>query len=195
MDYCTLGEVRTELVKQGTSVIDDNAIVERIPRATALIDQHCKYLLPNGMRAFDDEYVTDELRFGEAVLVNSQNDLCMTVAKGACQSVQSLQYSLDMVNWQPVSGVPLTDGYSVTVIGSGLPRFGRLFIKISYRGGYSRLPDALVYAAARWTAFLYHKREAPFETIAFPDIGQVSIPSNVPSDILDSLTNFIRRRP
>ena len=195
MDYCTLGEVRTELVKQGTSVIDDNAIVERIPRATALIDQHCKYLLPNGMRAFDDEVVTDELRYGEAVLVNSANDLCLTVSKGACQSVQSVQYSLDMQAWKPVPGVSIVDGYSITVVGAMLPRFGRLFVKVSYRGGYQRLPDAIVYAAARWTAFLYHKREAPFETIMFPDTGQVSIPSNVPSDITDSLQMFIRRRP
>ena len=196
MDYCTLEEVRTELVKQGASAVDDNAIVERIPRACAELDRLCKYPPRAGWRAFDDQLVTDEIRRGAQVKSADDGALLVTVAKGYCQSVSGAACSSDLKTWHtlPLDQLDISN-YDLTFLNVFAPRSGRLFAKLSYRGGFAVLPDDLIQCAVRITAFLYHKREAPFEVTAFPDVGQIVVPSAVPSDVIQALSAFKRVTP
>lgn len=196
MDYCTLEEVRTELVKQGATAVDDNAIVERIPRACAVLDRTCRHILTGNRRAFSDEAVSGEIRRGAQVVSGDDGALTVTVAKGYCQSVTSAEYSTDLKTWRALSLDQLDiDGYTLTFLDVSAPRNGRLFVRLSYQGGYAVLPDDLVHCAVRLTAFLYHKREAPFEVTAFPDVGQIVVPSAMPSDIVQNLQPYKRVRP
>lgn len=196
MSYCTVEEVRTELAKQSTSSVDDNAITERIPRACAILDRACKHVLPGNQLAFADEAIAGEVRRGQQVISERDGALSVTVAKGYCQDVTSAEYSTDLKTW---SALPLDqmdiNGYVVTFLSVNAPRNGRLFVRLSYQGGYAVLPDDLVHCAARLTAFLYHKRESPFEVTAFPDVGQIVVPSAMPSDIVQDLKPYIRIRP
>jgi hypothetical protein len=196
VDYCTLEEARTELVKQGASAIDDNAIAERIPRACARVDRVCRHMLPGGRRAFDDEAITGEIRRAPQVVSADDGALVVTTSKGYCQFVTSAEYSTDLKTW---TALPLDQldiaGYVLTFLNVNAPRTGRLFTRLSYQGGYAVLPDDIILSAARMTAFMYHKREAPFEVTAFPDVGQIVVPSATPSDIVQALSPYERVRP
>lgn len=197
-DYCTLEEVYAELIKQGNGAADKDAIMERLPRASRLVDELCGYHFDGPRRAFDYEVVTNEIRRGEHVQINHDGDLLVSVAKGYCQSLSAAAYSTDRKTWITLdtSAVDI-DRYVLTFIDPAVAaaRGTRLFVRLSYTGGYSVLPESLVHAATRYCAFLYHKREAPFEVTAFPDVGQISIPSSVPGDVAQMLTPFKRVRP
>jgi hypothetical protein len=195
VSYCTVEEVRTELAKLGASSVDDNAIVERIPRACALLDRACKHVLA-GRLAFTDEAIAGEIRRAPQVVSEADGALVVTVAKGYCQAVTSAEYSTDLKTWTALQLSQMDiNGYVVAFLGANAPRNGRLFARLSYQGGYAVLPDDLVHSAARITAFLYHKREAPFEVTAFPDVGQIVVPSAMPSDIVQALSPYKRVRP
>jgi hypothetical protein len=192
-DYCTLEEVRAELVKQGTAQVDDNAIGERIPRVTGLINGHLGH-------SFDDETIANEMRRGEQVILGADGVLQISVSKGHCRSVTSASVSNDARNWHVLDlSALLIDGYVLHFVDVSSPiSRGRLFARLGYVGGcVANDPrmSVLNYAACRWTAFLYHKREAPFEVIAYPDLGQVNVPSGVPSDIRQALDPLVRVRP
>ena len=193
-DYCTLAQVREELVKQGTGSVDDAAITARIPRVTALINAKCRH-------SFDQETIVAEQRRGVEVIVDHDGDLQITVSKGYCQSVSAATVSGDLMAWQALDVAKCDiDGYVLTFINQpiSLARNGKRFARISYVGGYATGAhelDLLAQAACRWTAFAYMKRQAPFEVIAYPDMGQVSVPSVAPGDVMEMLETFIRRRP
>ncbi len=195
-DYCTLAMVRTELAKAGTAKIDDAAISERIPRVTGLINTWCEH-------SFDDETVTNELRSGDQVLLSPDNELIVSARKGNVRSVTSLTVSMDFRQWTALDLTrtyieqtgPLAYIIHVVQPDAGLVRGARLYARVSYAGGFAPIPDTLAGVASRWTAFLYMKRQAPFEITAFPDVGQVAIPSAVPSDIVQALRPWVRVRP
>lgn len=193
-DYCTLAEVRDELVKQGSSAMDDSAIVARIPRATAWVNAFCRH-------SFDQETVVDERRRGDQVMLTHDGMLTVSVGKGYCQSVSAAATSADLAAWEAVDVSALDiDRYVVTFARPpALARRDRpLFARINYVGGYpAAAPEmALVkQAACRLAAFMYMKRQAPFEVTAFPDVGQISIPSAMPSDVAQVLAPLVRWRP
>lgn len=196
MDYCTLEEVRTELVKQGATAVDDNAIVERIPRACAVLDRTCRHILSGGRRAFSDESVTSEIRRGSQMASADDGALVVTVAKGYCQSVTSAEYSTDLKVWHalPLDQLDI-DQYTLTFLDVDAPRNVRLFARLSYQGGYAVLPDDLVYCAVRIAAFMYHEREAPFGVIAFPEAGQVVVNGVAQGNVLKDLKPYMRVTP
>ena len=195
-DYCTLSHVRTELAKVGVAQIDNDAISERIPRVTALINSYCEH-------SFDDETILNELRTGEQALLSPDGELLISVRKGNCRSVQACMVSQDFITWTPLDTSRLyiepcgPIAYVVHFVQPdvGIYRGARTFARISYVGGFNPLPEDLVGIASRWTAFLYQKRQAPFEITAFPNVGEISIPSAIPSDIVQNMKPWKRSRP
>jgi len=200
-DYCTLAQARVELAKVGVATIDDAAISERILRVTALINNYCGH-------SFNDETILSELRSGDAVLLTPDGELIVSVRKGNCRSVQACSVSSDFVSWDgldttamyidqsgPVAYVAHFVQPNVGALGGRGARGNRVYARISYVGGFSPIPDDLVGIASRWTAFLFMKRQAPFEITAFPNVGQVSIPSAIPGDIVQNLIPYKRVRP
>jgi len=193
-NYCTSEEVRTELSKQSTSGIENSAIEERIPRACAALDSHCRH-------SFYDEAIVDEVRRGDQVLLNRDGVLIVSVSKGHCQSVSAVSVSQDFRTWTALDMTAmLIDRYLLHFIGVTAPldRSRPIYAKVSYQGGFASADPrmgVIRQAAVRWTAFMYMKRDAPFEVTAFPEVGQVSVPSATPSDVVESLIPFVRRRP
>lgn len=193
MLYCTQDEVLREIKNQGMSAADLQAIAERIPRACALVDGYCG-------QSFGDEAVQNEVRRGDQVRIDDGGNLRVTSKKANVQSIAIASISNDMRNWTllPLDAVDI-DRYVITFVGANLP-FGRsahLWLRMSYQGGYAAgtLPLAIVNAAVRWTSFLYHKRDAPFDITSFPSVGQVVIPSAIPPDIVQVLQPFVRVTP
>jgi hypothetical protein len=198
-DYCTIEEVRTELAKQGVTQVDEDAIVERIPRSTGLINSYCHH-------SFDDEVVTNEFRAGSQVLMSPDGILTISASKGNVQSITSASVSQDLATWTTLdatkswtSGDTYGGKFVMNFFAPTAPvnRLSPTFARISYRGGFA--PDSsdatvITGIAARWTAFLFLKREAPFDVTAFPAVGQVSVPSAMPSDLAKALVNYVRRR-
>lgn len=195
-DYCTLAQVREELAKQGTSAADDAAITARIPRACAWLDRECRYTPAPGRRAFDDEAVVDEIRRGEHVLVASDGVLSVTVSKAMCQSVSAASFSTDLRTWTALSLAAVDfDRYTLSFLDADVPRAKRLFVKLSYRGGYAVLPDEIVGAASMLAAWLYLRREAPSGTIIYPDAGNVVVQGDLPNSVARMLAAHRRVRP
>jgi len=191
MDYCTLEEVREELVKRGITQTDDDAITERLPRVKALIDTHCGH-------SFDAEAISDEIRSGEQVVIGRDGFARITVAKAKCRSVSAVALSDDLQTWHTlnVARSVITDDYVIMIANTAaVSRGGALFARVSYAGGYEPLPEDLRHVACRWSAFLYHQRSAPFEVQAFQDLGQLSVPTSVPADIKRALAHYRRVRP
>lgn len=191
MDYCTLEEVREELVKRGITQTDDDAITERLPRVKALIDTHCGH-------SFDAEVISDEIRSGEQVVIGRDGFARITVAKAKCRSVSAVALSDDLQTWHTlnVARSVITDDYVIMIANTAaVSRGGALFARVSYAGGYEPLPEDLRHVACRWSAFLYHQRSAPFEVQSFPDLGQMSVPTSVPADIKRALAHYRRVRP
>jgi len=195
MDYCTLAQVREELAKQGTSAADDAAITARIPRACGWLDRECRYTPAPGKRAFDDEAVVGEIRRGEHVQTTADGALVVTVSKAHCQSVSAASWSTDLRTW---TTLPLTqcdiDRYTLTFLDADTPR-GRLYVKLSYQGGYAVLPDEIVGAASMLAAWLYLRREAPSGTIIYPDAGNVVVQGDLPNSVARMLAPHRRVRP
>jgi len=193
MAYCTLEDVQREIKNQSASAADIAAINDRIPRASALIDGHCGH-------SFYNEAVSNEFRRGDQVRIDQNGNLRVTVRKGFVQSVSLASISDDMRLWRvlPLDAVDI-DRYVLTFVGSGFSylRNTPLWIRISYQGGYpdGQLPKEIENAAVRWTSYLFHKRDAPFDITAFPSVGQVSIPSAMPPDIVQVLQKFVRVIP
>lgn len=195
-DYCTLVDVREEIVKLGVTAADDTAISNRIPRATAAINAHCRH-------SFDEATIVNETRRGNQVILTRGGDLQITVSKGFCQSVSALSVSHDLNTWFaiPVTYIDI-DRYTITIPqgadNGALYRRSRLYAKVSYVGGYhvgAGELDLLKQVACRWTAFMYMRREAPFDRIVYANTGQMTIPSPMPADCVEDLEPFVRRRP
>ena len=190
-DFCSLADCREELLKSNIATIDDNAIQERILRVTALINSYCRQWL-------DDRTITDEARRGEQVNYSSEGDLTITVSSALVRSVTAASITSDFISWYPLDVTRIDlDSFKVRFVRPRtIPAIGpRIYAKISYVGGYNPTPLDLRQTAARWVAFSYHKREAPFDTTAFPAVGQVTIPASLPGDIEMMLATYIRRMP
>lgn len=198
-DYCDVPMVKSELANQGATVYDEQAIVERIPRVTQLINAHCQH-------SFHSETITNEIRAsvrGQAHL-HPDGFLLFTVKKGAIQSISSISVSNDLLTYYEITGTSfsslLIDRYEVMVpnLTVGLERNYPLFVKVSYLGGFSSTDPKLYLlqnAACRWTAFSYMKRKSPFDIIAYPSMGQINVPGTVPDDVLSTLNSLKRVRP
>lgn len=195
-EYCTLSQVREELAKQGASATDDAAIAARIPRACAWLDRECGYTPAPGQRAFDEEAIVGEVRRGEHVLTMPDGALSVTVGKAFCQSVSAASYSSDLRTWTLLDLDALDiDRYTLTFLGAPMLRGSRRFVRLSYHGGYTVLPDEIVGAACMLSAWLYLRREAPSGTILYPDAGNVVVQGDLPSSVARLLAGHRRVRP
>ena len=189
-----MADVREALDKDPNAsayAVDDGVINDLIPRASDEIDVICQH-------SFNNEVLTNQTRRGEQVVLAGDGVLEITAPKAIVNSISAASITADMKTWAALN-VTLCDidkyilrFYNVTApIGRG----SRMIARISYDGGYSVIPDRIIQATARLTAFMFMKRRAPFETTAFPQVGQVVIPSQLPPDVLELLQRDMRTRP
>ena len=196
MDFCTLQDVRVELLKAGSSGVDDNAMGARVARVTALINSHCNHWL-------DDRTIVNEVRRGEQVAVSAFGDLVVSASTGNIRTMTGVSWSRDLLTWTALDLTKIgldVDGYVVTCLDSNLvsrsPGGGRgraPFVRLSYVGGYNPVPLDLVQAAARWVAWLFIGREAEFHATGAG--ARAPVAGAVPADVVDALNVYLRRRP
>lgn len=188
--YCTLDECKREALVSNAS--EDAAFSERIPVAKAQIDEFCGH-------SFDAEVITDERRFGAQVVVAADGVIEVTTSKAVCRSVSAASVSVDGITFNALDVERCAiDGYVLRFMGQGAltNRGGRMYARLSYAGGYTDLPAHLRQAAATLVAYWMNRRKAPGgEMTAYPQIGQVSIPTKFPPHVAELLAPLIRRRP
>ncbi len=184
--YCILDDVRRYI---GTSkTVDDALLTDFINRATARIDSHCQ-------RQFAGR---EETRFYDAVRDVDGRVLILD---------DDLLSATSITNGD---GAVLADGVYVFLPLNGLPKWAiRLrassaiawtwrndpegAIAVEGIWGYSEVPPAdIAQAAVRLAAWYYHQTEAPFETQGLPELGVVTVPSDMPPDIKALLAPYQR---
>lgn len=191
--YCTSDQVVAEIKNQAISAEDLAAISERIPRACALIDGHCGH-------SFYDEAIQNEICRGGQVQLDKWGNLRVSVKKAMVQSVALASVTADFRSWTvlPLDALDI-QRHVLEFVQPGLSFRNTvpLWVRISYQGGYAsdKLPKEIENAAVRWTSFLYHKRDAPFDITSFPSVGQISVPSSIPPDIVQLLSRHKRVVP
>lgn len=192
MDFCTLAEVREELIKAGTTTADDTAISNRIPRVTTLINDYCGHWL-------DDRTVTNETRRGDQVLISPYGDLQVTTQGGQIRTLTAASYSTDFKTWITLDVASAdVDFYVANFVNPPINSLGaditslrrsRLYARLSYVGGYNPTPADVNYAATRWVSHLYLQREIT------PGDGRGGGTPALPHDVTEALLPFMRRRP
>ena len=55
-------------------------------------------------------------------------------------------------------------------------------------------PEDIKHAAIRLTAWYYDQPAAPYETTGMPELGIVTVPTDVPADIASILDQYVRQQ-
>lgn len=186
MAYCTVEQVRAYI---GTSkTVDDVLLQNFIERATARINSHCQ-------RTFERR---EETRYYDAVqdvdgrlLILDDDLLSVTsVVNGDGTTVPASAYILLPANSSPKWAIKLKSSSAVSWTYVDDPEQA---ITVTGTWGYSAVaPDDIVHAAIRLTAWYYHQADAPFETQGLPELGVVTVPSDMPPDIKALLAPYQR---
>ena len=186
--YCTLDDVKRYI---GTSkTVDDALLTGFIDRATARIDSHCQ-------RTFASR---DETRFYDAlrdvdgrVLILDDDLLSVTsITNGDGTPVLASAYVLLEANSEPKWAIKLKASSAIAWTFTDDPEQA---IAVEGIWGYSATPPAdIVQAAVRLAAWYYHQTEAPFETQGLPELGVVTVPSDMPPDIKALLAPYQRAK-
>lgn len=188
-DYCTTAEVKAYI---GTvKATDDTLIAALITRASAAIDSYCG----RTFRQREDEARTfDAVRDVDGLTLYLDDDLLSvdSIANGDGESVAAASYVLLPANRTPKYAIRLKASGGVTWTYTTDPEDA---ITVTGTWGYhaaDTAPSAIIHAAVRLTAWYYHQKSAPFETTGYQDLGVVTVPSSMPTDIRAILDQFAR---
>ncbi len=205
--YCTLAQLqqygigtRTNpanptVFNQGvTGTPDDELLSDAILRAEANFEKRCG-------TGFDQQSLTNVQAFIPFIDRNGWVHL-FARERGPVTAVTSLQLrdissggSYQTVTWGvddiilPPYDVthPSPESWHVRIFpAQAQPNLstGQLLARWSYTGGYATIPDALTNVIARFAWWIYKLREAPVEKVVNMPLGTLTVPLNVPPDIL-----------
>ncbi|GIV82069.1 MAG: hypothetical protein KatS3mg051_1423 [Anaerolineae bacterium] len=188
MGYCTLEEVRQYI---GTDETADDALLSAlIDRATTRIDAYCQrtFTAREETRYFDA--VRDVL---DRLLILDDDLLSVTeITNGDGTTVPASAYVLLEANRSPKWAIQLKASSGLSWTYTDDPEQA---IAVEGTWGYSTSPpDDIVHAAVRLVAWYYHQAEAPFEVQGMPQLGIVTVPSDMPPDIKALLGPYQRGR-
>jgi len=190
-DYCTLAQVRKYAdFKDASNTSDDALISDLITRASKRIDTYCgrTFVQRTATRKFD------AVRDVEGQRLWMDDDLLSvtSITNGDSTAVTSAQYVLEPANDAPKYAIKLKASSAVSWTYTTDPEQA---ISVAGTWGFmaGTIPPAdIQHAAIRLTAWYYQQREAPFETVALPELGAVTIPQAIPADIVAVLENYVR---
>ena len=191
MAYCTVPEVKLYL---GTTTSNDDELIKSlIPRAQAAIDSHCA-------RTF--EALADTTRYFDAITDVDGITLCLdddlaaitTITNGDGVAVSSGNYVTEPRNSTPYYAIRLKSSANIAweSDSNGDPENA---VSIVGRWAYStEAPDDIVHACIRLSAFYYRQKDAQvFDTTATPELGVITVPKGIPSDVKRILEPYRRR--
>lgn len=187
MNYCSLSEVREYL--RGESPDDNNLINRLIDAASSEIDRYCKrsfYPTPGTQYfdRFDDRRLNDKLYLDEPIYqLNS-------VINGNNQVIPSGSVWLMPRNDWPYQWIQLKSMYVWTFNTDGLIQVSGTFGWLEKDG--SILQD-IKQATIELTSYLYRLKDAStFDVVAFPEMGQITVPQGWPKHVNVSLSRYRR---
>lgn len=67
---------------------------------------------------------------------------------------------------------------------------GQIYVKWTYQGGFSVIPDSLTNLIARMAAYLYKLREAPIGRVVNGPFGQMTVPQIWPADLQRQIVDW-----
>lgn len=91
--------------------------------------------------------------------------------------------------------IPNSFGSKVVIYGFAMSPYRERILRayVSWSGGWvniAAIPDDFKFAIDRWCWFAFKQREAPFDRTAVPELGIVTIPGAIPSDVTDVLNRY-----
>jgi hypothetical protein len=188
--YCTLDDVKAYL---GTDkVADDAQLSLLIERARARIDSYCQRTF-TGVTATRYYHAVYDV-FNRGLLLMLDKDLLAVtrITNGDGEVLSASDYVLMPGNEPPHYGILLraSSGKRWTYLTDP-----EMAIAVEGTWGYTATPpDDIVHAAVRLVAWYYHQADAPFETQGMPNLGVVTVPSDMPADIKALLAPYQRAR-
>jgi hypothetical protein len=188
--YCTLDDVKAYL---GTDkVADDAQLSLLIERARARIDSYCQRTF-TGVTATRYYHAVYDVYQDQRMLMLDRDLLTVTrITNGDGEVLSASNYLLLPFNEPPYYGIMLrrSSGKVWTYINDP-----EAAIVVEGTWGFSSTPpDDIVHAAVRLVAWYYHQADAPFETQGMPELGVVTVPSDMPADIKALLAPYQRAR-
>lgn len=192
-DYCTLAQVREYADFKKIANVDDDDLIDRlITAASKRIDIYTG-------RTFAERSETrkfDAVRDVEKRRLWVDDDLLeiTTVTNGDGTTVTASEYVLEPSNESPKYAIKLLSSSSQSWTYN---TDSEQAISVNGKWGYKLgtvPPSDIEHAAIRLTTWYYQQREAPFETVAFPELGAVTVPQAMPPDIVAILNNYVRQQ-
>ncbi|MHC4617390.1 MAG: hypothetical protein ACYTEQ_06510 [Planctomycetota bacterium] len=192
-DYCTTTQVRDYVdFKDDTKTIDNDLIGDLITRASKRIDDYCRRTFVERTETRNFDAVLDVQ--GQRLWVDDDLLAVDSITNGDGTSITSGQYVLEPANDSPKYAIKLlaSSGQSWTYTTDP-----EQAIAVTGDWGYeagTTAPADIQHATIRLVAWYYQQREAPFETVAFPELGAVTVPQAIPPDIVAILNSYVRQQ-
>lgn len=192
-DYCTLAQVRKYTDFKSASNTDDDALIEQlITAASKRIDTYTgrTFTEATETRKFDAVRDTE----GQRLWMDDDLLAVTSITNGDGTAIVASDYVLEPANEAPKYAIKLLASSSESWTFNTDPEQAITVVgEWGYMAG-TLAPADIQHSAIRLTAWYYQQREAPFETVALPELGAVVIPQAIPSDIVAILNNYVRQQ-
>lgn len=192
-DYCTLAQVKLSLSTTNSGAFNgttsDAILSELITESSREIDDYCKrhFYETYATRRYDAIYPTidlqtlylDEDLLAVGTITNGNGDIIPNGSVVLYPANESPKYAIRALpnttwqytqNWEQAISIEGTWGFNTG----------------------TTPPAPIQRACIRLVTWRFKQRDAPFETVAFPEVGAVSVPSAMPEDVARLLDNYRR---
>lgn len=193
VDYCTLAQVKRSLSTTNSTNPNygatDTLLEEMITESSREIDDYCKrhFYESYATRNYDAIYprvdlqtlYLDEDLLALGTIANGNGDVIPNGSVVLYPANESPKYAIRVLpnttwqyttNWEQAISVEGTWGFNTG----------------------TTAPANIQRACIRLVTWRFKQRDAPFETVAFPEVGAVSVPSAMPEDVARMLDNYRR---
>jgi hypothetical protein len=189
--YCTLDDVRRYVDFKNPAHTSDDALITRlITAASKRIDTYCGRTFVQRIETRSFDAVQDVE--GQRLWMDDDLLGVISITNGDGTAITTGQYVLEPANDIPKYAIKLRASSAQSWTYHTDPEQA---IHIGGTWGYhlgTLPPDDIRHAAVRLAAWYYQQREAPFETVALPELGAVTIPQAIPSDVVAILNSYVR---
>lgn len=197
MDYTDLARVKSAM--DSKEVAEDLTLSDYITRASRIVDR-LTVGISGVSNYFAEEDIVDEVLTNG--VIDYANVLTVFPHKPLIKSVLSISYRYGMT-YQWIPGNPeriFTQLDTLTYEGGCLPYIERLYVKLSYTGGFGKtvdtLPDDLVDITTLMAIRLFkEERSGLGDSIGVAELGTLQYTKAFPIRVLSTLQMYARISP
>lgn len=189
-DYCTLADVRLYQHIGSGKTAHDSLLNDLISKASARIDRYCNrtFVAASATRKFHGMHDVDS----QTLYLDEDLVSVTSITNGDGTTLSASDYVLEPTNRTPKFAVRLKASSSKSWTWTTDPEEA---ISVAGLWGYaSTQPPDIKHAAVRLVAWYFAQRDAPFEAQGLPELGIVTVPSDIPADIKATLDPYVRRQ-